>query len=171
MQQPLLHLARPARRVLGLDGQLDRAARRRDQFEQPLQGEYGGAAGRPVRALRSGGLLAVLPGAEVECGEIGEFQGGDGAAAVGRTVHPAVVHADQMAVGGQPYIALQGVGAVLDGLPVGGEGVFRGVLGGSPVGDDLDAGAAACVRSPRHGVTARTRLRAGGHTADAPFAR
>ena len=85
----------------------------------------------------SGGV-AVLPGAEVEGGEIGEFQGRDRTAAVGRTVDAAVVDADQMAVRGQPYIALEGVGTVLDRLAVRGQRVLGSVFGGSAVGDDLD---------------------------------
>lgn len=49
-----------------------------------------------------------------------------------------------MAVGREPDIALEGVGPVLDGLAVGGQGVLGGILRGAAVGDDLD-GARRCV--------------------------
>ena len=49
-----------------------------------------------------------------------------------------------MAVRGQSYVALQGVRPVLDRFPVRGQGVLGRVLGGSPVGDDLD-GVLWCV--------------------------
>lgn len=67
------------------------------------------------------------------------------------------MHADEVAVGGQPDVALQGVGTVLDRLAVGGQGVFGGIVGGPAMGDDLDRGvrvALPCVGHPRHGVTA-----------------
>ena len=85
-----------------------------------------------------GSVAPALPGAEVERRQLGELQGGDGAAAVGGAVDPPVVDADELAVRGQPDVALQGVRAVLDRLPVRGERVFGDVLGGSPMGDDLD---------------------------------
>ena len=94
--------------------------------------------------LPVGGLVAVLPGTEVQGGEFGELQGGDGAAAVGRTVDPAVVHAHEVAVGGQAHIALEGVRTVLDRLPVRGQCVLRRLLGGSAVGDHLDRVLLSC---------------------------
>lgn len=109
-----------------------------DEFEQSLQGEDGGVRQAPGSVFPVGRLVAVLPGAEVQCGEFGELQGGDGSAAVGRPVHAAVVDTDEMAVGGQPYIALEGVRTVLDRLLVRGQRVLGGLFGGSAVGDDLD---------------------------------
>jgi hypothetical protein len=138
-QQALLDLARPARGVLRLDGELYGAAGVGDEFEQPLQGEDGLLLpGRGPLLLPVGRFVAVLPGAEVQGGEVGEFQGGDGAAAVGGAVDAAVVDADEMSVRGQPYIALQGVRPVLDRLLVRGQGVLGGLFGGPAVGDDLD---------------------------------
>lgn len=139
MEQPFLDLSRPARGVLRLDGQLERPAGGADvvgQFEEPFQGEYGRELAR--HGVPVGGLLVVLPGTEVEGGEVGQFQGGDGAAAVGRAVHPAVVHTDELSVRGEADIALQGVRTVLDGLPVRGQGVLGGVVRGPAVRDDLD---------------------------------
>ena len=91
------------------------------------------------------GLLVArapeLPGparAEVQGGEIGELEGGHRAATVRRTVDAPVVDADEVAVGGQADIALEGVRPVLDRLPVRGQRVLGGLLGGSAVGDDLN---------------------------------
>lgn len=112
-----------------------------NQLQQPLQGEHGGALGVGVPVGR---LLAVLPGSEVEGGEVGQFQGGDGATAVGGAVDPAVVDEHEVAVGGEPDIAFEAVGAVFDGFPVGGQGVLGSILRGAAVGDDLD-GARHCV--------------------------
>ncbi|MGY3681443.1 hypothetical protein ACVWXU_005066 [Streptomyces sp. TE33382] len=139
VQEAFLDLSGPAGGVFGLDGQLQRPPGRTrlgHQLKKPFQGEYGGELAR--HRIPVGRLLAVLPGTEVESGEIGELQRGDGATAVGRTVHPAVVHTDELAVRGEPDIALQGVGAVLDRFAVGGQGVLGCVVGGSAVGDDLD---------------------------------
>ncbi len=130
--------------MLGLDGQFHPAPGVGDESEQPLQGEYGGRLAVLRGVLPVGFLvaplpgLARLPGAEVQGGEIGELQGGDRAAAVGRTVDPTVVHAHQVAVGGEAHIALEGVRTVLDRFGVRGQGVLGGLLGGSSVGDDLN---------------------------------
>ncbi len=140
LHQPLLDLSAPAGRVLGLDGELDGPPRVGDQLQEPFEGEDGGVLGvAPVRALPR-----VLPRAEVERRKIGEFQAGNRPAAVGGAVDAPVVHADEVAVRGEPHIALQGVRPVLYGLHVGGEGVFRRVLGRAAVGDHLD-GVRACV--------------------------
>ena len=131
-QQPLLDLPRPAGRVLGLDRQLDRPARvaTSSSSRSRVSTEVRSASsGRATRTGRAGSCGSLLPGAEVQLRQVGQFQGGDGAAAVGRTVDPAVVHADEMAVGGESDIALQGVGPVLDGFAVGGQRVFGRVVG------------------------------------------
>ena len=142
-QQPLLHLAGPAGRVLGLDGQLHpAAASATSSSSRPRVSTELTRGPRPVRAL-----LAVLPGAEVQRGQVRELQGGHGAAAVGGAVHSPVVHAHQLAVGGEPHVAFQGVRAVLDRPPVRGERVLGGVLGGASVGDHLDAGGVWGVRA------------------------
>ncbi|GAA3909143.1 hypothetical protein GCM10022244_18980 [Streptomyces gulbargensis] len=60
--------------------------------------------------------------------------------------------ADEVAVGGEPDVALQGVGAVLDRLHIGGQGVFRCVLGRPAVGDDLDGGAVRLLPCVSHRV-------------------
>lgn len=136
-QEAFLDLAGPAGGVLGLDGELHAAARVGDQFEQPLQGQDGGVL--PVGALRAGAAgFAVLPGAEIEGGEIRQFQGRHRSASVRRTVDAAVVHTDEMAVRGEPHIAFEGVGAIFDGPSVRGQRVLGGLVGGSAVGDDLD---------------------------------
>ncbi len=86
------------------------------------------------RLVRVG--VPVHPGAEVERGQVRELQGRDGAAAVGGAVHPAVVDADQMAVRGEPYVALQPVGALFDGPAIGGQRVLGCRLGGTAMGYD-----------------------------------
>ena len=153
LQQPRLDLPRPAGRVLGLDRQLDMALRAGHQFEQPLQGQHAAALGRVhlpvrrlIRVLEPPPLLLLLPRPEVQRRQVGELQGGDRAAPVGRTVDTPVVYADQMAVGGEADVTLQCVRPVLDGLPVGGQGVFGDVLGRTAVGHDLDgAGDRRCI--------------------------
>src|SRR5690606_9968824 len=114
------------------------------------EGEDGGGlpvlgAVLPVRLLgASGEGVAVLPGTEVESGEIGELQRRHGTAAIGRTVDSTVVNTDQMTVGGQTYIAFERVRTVLDRFAIRGQGVFGGVLGGPAVCDDLGE-VLACV--------------------------
>lgn len=155
--------------MFGLDGELDAPVGVGDELQEALQRQYGGEGS----VLPVGALLAVHvlhPRAEVEGGQIGELQGGDGAASVGGAVHAAVVYAHEVPVGGQPYIAFQCVGAVLDGLLVCGQSVFRGVLGGSSVGDDLDA-VLPCLShpamvSPRRGKRGAVPLL--GRPEDAP---
>ena len=80
---------------------------------------------------------ALLPGAPVQALERGQLERGDAADAVGGAVDPPVVDADQVPVGGQPDVALEGVGALVDRAQVGLERVLRLVPAGSSVGDDL----------------------------------
>ena len=90
-----------------------------------------------------------------------------------RTPQVAVVHADQVPVGGQPDVALERLGAGVERGEVGTQGVLGVVVAGTPVGDDLrphgrhcggcPAGRAVrraaaaprvppdCPRSPAHG--------------------
>ena len=54
-----------------------------------------------------------------------------------RTPQVPVVHADQVAVGGQPYVALQRLGAGVEGGDVRAQGVLGVVVAGAPMRDDL----------------------------------
>ena len=67
----------------------------------------------------------------------------------------AVVHADEVAVGGEPDVALERVGAVGERLDVGGERVLRDVGARAAVGDDL--GHAGHRGTRRRDVTRRHR--------------
>lgn len=113
-------------------------------MQQALQGQDGGLLPVLGPVLPVGLLVAGAPelpgpaGAEVQGGEVGELQRGHRAAAVRRTVDAPVVDADEVAVGGQAHIALQGVRPVLARLPVCGQRVLGRLLGGTAVGDDLD---------------------------------
>ena len=79
-------------------------------------------------ALRAVGSPARVPGAVIQLAQLGQRHLTDQAGAGGRAVHPAVVHAHQMPVSGQPDIAFDAVGAFLEGELVGGQGVL-GALG------------------------------------------
>ena len=89
---------------------------------------------RPGVALRAVGAPAGMPRAVIELAQLRQRHLADQAGAVGRAVHPTVVHAHQMAVPGQPDVALHAVGALLQGQLVGGKGVLRTVRRGAPVG-------------------------------------
>ena len=84
---------------------------------------------------RSAGAARV-PRAEVQRVQLGQRPGADPAAAVAGAVQPAVVHADQVPVAGQPDVALQAVGALVEGAQVRGEGVLGQRVRGAAVGED-----------------------------------
>jgi hypothetical protein len=138
LRQPALDQRAVAGGVLGLDEDLDPPVGVRDQGQELAQRQQ-------VRAVvplddvgdlvvRRGGLpLQLLPGPPVQPLELGQLQGRHEAAAVGGPVDAPVVHAHQVTVGGEPDVALERVGADLDGLEVGGEGVLRLVGAGTPV--------------------------------------
>ena len=67
--------------------------------------------------------------------QVGQGLGGDDAPAVAGPIDPSIVHAHQVPVGGEADVALQAVGALLDGQLVGGQGVLRPQRAGAPVGD------------------------------------
>ena len=54
-------------------------------------------------------------------------------------VDPAVVHADEVAVGGEADVALQPLGALVQRLDVGAERVLSRDVAGPPVSDHLRA--------------------------------
>ena len=64
-------------------------------------------------------------------------------------VQPAVVHANQMAVAGQPHIAFHAVGALFEREIVGGQGVFGPSGRGAAVGNDKRVPGEHLV-GPRH---------------------
>ena len=123
--------------VLGLDEQADRAAGGEDHLEQSLQREHRrlGAV-----ALLDEGVLrrrqVRVPGPEVEPPQVVEVELGDHAAPGRGPVDPPVVHADQVPVPGEPDVALQPVGAVLDGPQVRAEGVLGQRVRRAAVGHD-----------------------------------
>ena len=67
---------------------------------------------------------AGVPGAEVQLVELRQGVLADRATAVAGALQPAVVQADQVPVAGQPDVALQPVGALVDGAQVRAEGVL-----------------------------------------------
>ncbi len=132
-------------RVLGLDVQLDALAVRRAPFERELQEPFQGQHGPPLGIgldllpgrLQQRVALARLPRGEVQRLEVGQLEGREHTAPVAGAVDPAVVHADQDPVAGQPNVALEGVGTLFQGQLVRTEGVL-GVRGrGAPVCHDL----------------------------------
>ncbi len=58
---------------------------------------------------------------------------------MGGTVDSAIVNTHQRSVGGQPDVALQGIGAVIDSPQVCGERVFGLKVGRTSVRDDFRA--------------------------------
>ena len=70
-------------------------------------------------------------------------------AEVARAIDAPVMHADQRAVGRQPNVALDAVGALLDGLQVCGQRVLRLDRVGSPMRDDLDVALTRHAAKPR----------------------
>ncbi len=127
-----------------------------------------GQVGRVGHQLVGRARQLVVPGPEVQLLQAGQVQLADDAAAVGGAVDGAVVHADQVAVPGQPDVALQAVGAGVDGSQVGGQGVLGDVAGGTPVGDHQRVRVGLQDRTaPVARQWARHRLAAGAVAVDA----
>jgi hypothetical protein len=119
--------------VLGLDRQLDPSIRLGDGLEETSQGEHLGEIGRLVVEDRP----RVLPRGELELVEIGELHRRDQAVGTRRTAQVAVVHADQVSVGGEPHIAFECVRALADRLQVRRQGVLRLLEARAAMSDDL----------------------------------
>ena len=78
-----------------------------------------------------------LPRGPVELLEVGELERGDHARAPFEVrFDPPVVHAHEVVVGGEPHVALDAVGPVVEGLAVGAQGVLGLLVAGAAVGDD-----------------------------------
>ena len=75
--------------------------------------------------------------AKSSVGQVRELQRRHHPAPVAGAVDPAVVHADEHAVAGQPDVALEGVGAVVERRLEGLQGVLRVRPGRAAVGDHL----------------------------------
>jgi hypothetical protein len=131
LDQAALHLGAVPGRVLGLDQQPDRPAAVPHRFQQPVEGEQPGEVGQFLVGREAG-----MPRAEVQHVELGQRLAADQAAAVAGAVEPAVVHADQVAVAGEPDVALEAVRPVLEGAQVGTQGVLRQRVGSAAVGED-----------------------------------
>ena len=117
LDQASLDEAGVARRVLGLDGEVDVPVVVADHLEQPAQGQH-----LALVALGELGLVVevgprVLPRRRVEVVELLQASSSrPRPRAFGGPVHPAVVHADEVAVGGQPDVALERVGTLVERL-------------------------------------------------------
>ena len=81
-----------------------------------------------------------VPGAHVEAGDLVDGAGVDPQVTVGDAGGARVVEQDGHAVGGEPDVHLERLGALVEGLLVGDVGEFGVVGGGAPVGDDAAAG-------------------------------
>src|SRR5262249_34221207 len=90
----------------------------------------------------------VLPRREVELVEIREVGRRDQPAVARRTPEVAVVHAHEVAVGGQPDVALEAVRAVVERGDVRAQRVLGVVVAGTAVGDDLWSHRGRCSTSP-----------------------
>ena len=127
------HLALDQRSVphgmFGLDEDLHRPSPVEHEPHQSLQGQ------QPGIALCSVGPPAAVPPAVVERPKLLQRHLADQSRAVGRAVHPAVVHTDQVPVAGQPHIALHALSALLQRQLVGRQRVLWAVGGRPPVGD------------------------------------
>ena len=123
-----LHQRAVAHRVFGLDEQLHRPVPVQDQANQLVQCEQAGVAVGAVRPP------AAVPGAPVQLLQLRQRHIADQAGAGRGAVHPAVVHADQVAVAGQPNIAFDAVGALPQRQFVGGQGVLGAVGRRPPMG-------------------------------------
>jgi hypothetical protein len=89
----------------------------------------------------------LLPGLEVPALELGQLQGRDDPAAAAGPVDAAVVHADQVSVGGQPDIALERVRAVGQRLLVRPQRVLGQQVARAAMGHHLRTGPAAGLRT------------------------
>ena len=84
--------------------------------------------------------LRPLPGAGIEAADLRQRRRADRAGAFGGPAEGAVVHADQVAVGGEADVALDAVGPFGHRRFVGADGVLRVGARGTAVGDDLHQG-------------------------------
>ena len=158
MQQlghPLLDQPAVPRRVLGLDRHLDRPVVVGHRLEQLAQREHAVqlrvAVGRLVVELGP----RVLPRREVEPLEVLEVGRRDQPAPARRTPQVAVVHADQVAVRGEPDVALEPLGPGVQRRDVGAQRVLGVLVAGAAVRDHLGTAAMLhCGDSP--GGEART---------------
>ena len=75
-------------------------------------------------ALAAVGAPAGMPSAVIQFAQLRQRHLADQSGPVRRPVHPPVVHADQVAVAGQPHIAFDTVGALLQRQLIGGQGVL-----------------------------------------------
>src|SRR5450759_3261155 len=116
------------------DGLVDEAAMPGRTRIPQIIAHRGSSKDLPEHTLKAY-LRAIDEGAEAL--ESGQLQCGDGALPVGGPVDIAIVGTDQMRVGREPYVALEGLRAFVDGAQVGLERVLGQVLAGSSVGDDL----------------------------------
>ncbi|CUR60319.1 hypothetical protein NOCA2740003 [metagenome] len=132
-----LDQAAVAGRVLGLDRQLDVAVIVGHRLQQLAQREDAAELDVAVLGLVVEVGPGILPGREVELVEVGQLHGGHDALGRRRPPQVAVVDADQVAVGGEPYVALERLGAHVERLEVGPEGVFGVLLARASMGDDL----------------------------------
>ena len=148
LDQAALDQAAVPRRVLGLDRDLDRPLVVGHGLEQLAQGQHLVERLVAVRRLVVEVGPRVLPGREVERVEVGEVHRRDDAAGARRTPEVAVVDAHQVAVGGQPDVALEGLGAGVEGRDVRAEGVLGRDVAGAAVRHDLrpHARIVACLR-------------------------
>jgi hypothetical protein len=112
--------------MLGLDHQLHRTRRVDNQLKQTIECEYLRVVfADPVRCLQP---TFILPIAEVEGLEIGELKSGKNATAVECAVNAPVMNANQMTIGSESNVRLEGVGAVLNRPEVCGKRVLGGAL-------------------------------------------
>ena len=135
--------ARPGRRtggVLGLDRQVDRPVVVRDRLEQPAQRQHPAVLGSRSGASSSSSVQGWFQEAK--------SRSSSWASAIVETtprscVSPAqaaVVHADQVPVRGQPHVALEALGTLVEGREVGAPGCARPRGAGPAVCDHLRPG-------------------------------
>ena len=118
-QHLALHERAIADGVLGLDEDLHRPLPVQHQLDKGVQRQQ---AGIPVRAVSA---PTAMPRPVFQLPKFGQRHGADQTGAARRPVEPAVVHADQVPVAGEPDVAFHAVGALPEGEIVCGQGVFR----------------------------------------------
>ncbi len=146
LEHPVLQLQQVGAGMLEFNGQPDFPARRAEDVQQIRQRQQ--LIGLPAVLERNPG---ALPRGKIQQPQLLEGPVGHGPGAVRGAVQVRVVQQDNVLVPAEVDVAFHAVGAVGDGLEVGGPGVLREGGAGTAVGVDQRPGGGGLVGS--HGDT------------------